>query len=218
MLLIEADFEMPVFSYIFPEIRPDVFINDYLSQSKHSLEHYIYPNTSENLGIVFCSPQYRPGDKVFSLDPKWYQELHKKMTADLPRLDYDYVIFDMAPGQNIFNALVYVLSDVIYLILRPDSYSVEGAKLLLDTFYSTAGISKNKEFNIIFNQVPRKHEVQGLLDKWRNQLLANHPSAQFSTIEFSDDTALDVASSNFLLSPSDTTFDRVYSITERLLD
>ncbi|MHA2031065.1 MAG: ParA family protein [Candidatus Kariarchaeaceae archaeon] len=218
VLLIETDFQMPVFINIYDKFKPDIFLNDYLNQSSNPLDHYIYPDVEGDLGIIYCTPEFSPNDRVFTMDPKWYEEKLSQLKSDLAKTNYDFVIFDLAPGKNLFSAVILVLSEIIFNILRPDSNSVLGAKSLFSSFYTTVSRLTNKDIRIIFNQIPKLKEMENVLQQWRLQINESSQNiTHFYNINFDHNTSYNVAKNSLILDPSDPTSSIIENIVNDLL-
>ena len=213
VLLIEADFSMPVFHNIFRNHNPDIYFNDYLNQTGISLEKLIYPDLENGLGIIFCNPVFSPNDMVLTTDTKWYETVVNRLGSDLSQLEYDYVIFDLSPGKNLFTATVLLLSDKIFTILRPDFYSVEGIKSLYRDFYSSVSRLVNKEFHIIMNQIPVHEGMTAIVDNWKESIMQLYSNINtFNTIDFDHSTGYAVSNGNLLLELNDPTCQNILSI------
>ena len=200
VLLIEADFSMPVFTSIFTDYSPDIFFNDYLNGESVTLQQCIYPNYDDNLGIIYCNPHFNPNDKILTTDPEYYETMVLKLSQNLKELKYDFVIFDLSPGKNLFAASILILSNKIFTILRPDKYSVIGIKSLFQEFYSSVSRLQNKEFHIILNQVPQHRDMLKIIEPWKQSVIGiSKGIASFNLIDFDHNTGFFVASNNLVL-------------------
>ena len=135
ILLIENDFMMPSFFNIFQH-EPDVYFNDYLN-SNVKFNEVIQYEIEPNLDVVFTNKKFDPNEKVMSSDQEWFLSILKQMMEDFKTLEdnYDYVIFDTPPGWHLVVVNLIALSNKAILLLRPNSYEVNGTKMLLEVLY-----------------------------------------------------------------------------------
>ncbi|MDH5401458.1 MAG: AAA family ATPase [Candidatus Heimdallarchaeota archaeon] len=196
VLLIESDFSMPALQNILPEYNPDIFFNDFLNSNDVNLEKYIYPNIQSNLGIIFCNIKAKFGDKINSTDHEWFLRKKKQLELAISNINYDYVIFDAIPGLHLFVINLIAMTDVGYLLMRPDAQSIKGTEYLLEKIYTRSLRLKGQnsfKLNLIMNQVPYIDEIQPLLVDWEkhfttkydyvNKLLNfyYHPTTSYNT-------------------------------------
>ncbi|MHA1977734.1 MAG: tyrosine-protein kinase family protein [Candidatus Hodarchaeales archaeon] len=154
VLLIENDFSMPSFYNIF-SCDPDTYFNDYLSRNV-DFEKVIIPNLKPNLDVVFANKNFNPMEKIMGSDQEWFLNLLGRMITDLKALEnkYQYVVFDSPPGWHMNLVNLITLSNKAILILRPNSYEVNGSKRLLEILYKRAKPRLNLGVFLLFNQVP----------------------------------------------------------------
>ncbi len=169
VLLIENDFMMPSFYDIFNR-EPNAYFNDYLNgivNFDEVIEHAVKPN----LDVVFTNNKFDPNEKVMSSDQEWFLSILKQMIADLNTLEkkYSYVIFDTPPGWHLIVVNLIALSNKAILLLRPDSYEVNGTKIMLDILYKRAKPMSSWDVYVLFNQVPEV-EMRVDLDNWAGEL------------------------------------------------
>lgn len=167
VLIIEADFAMPVLAYgKIGSLNPDKYFNDYLALEEPDLSPYMY-NVQDNLQVIFASPRYSTNDKVFSFDFDWFERKIQQIQIGINSLSLDLVIFDLSPGKSLFAINTLVLSNKILLLLRPDYYSRDGTIDLIKSYYSNMEFLKERDVIVIFNQIPKHDQVLSLLDQWR---------------------------------------------------
>ncbi|MCH8907583.1 MAG: ParA family protein [Candidatus Heimdallarchaeota archaeon] len=219
-LLIEADFSMAAFQAIFPENKPDLFLNDFLNSSDNNLENYIYPDTKSDFGIIYCDTNFKAKDQVHGSDQNFFLEKRKQLKVALKKLDYDYVIFDVTPGLHFFAINAISLCDHIFLMARPDIQNLNGLDLLLQkVFTKTVSLSRNSlKLYLIFNQLPKVDEMKGLLDRWSADLYTKYPFLQsIEGFYYEPETSYFTATSQFILPKDDPTRREITNFIKRNL-
>jgi chromosome partitioning protein len=206
VLLIEADFTMPVFTELYPDYKPDLFINDYFNDERYQMKEIIYRDYNEQLGLIFASPEFSPNDKVFTADLEFHKNTLDRLESDFSKLEYDYIIVDQQPGKNLFLINWVVISDAILLLMRPDKFSLKGILNLINQFYSSGALLQNKKISVIFNQIPKHEKIEILLDSWKELLSrTTNVNLDFYDIYYSDFTAYHLAIENIQLPDNDPT-------------
>ena len=167
-LLIENDFSMPSFYNIFKS-EPDTYFNDYLSKNV-GFEQVIVSDIRPNLDVVFANKNFNPREKIMGSDQEWFLDLLGRMIRDLRALEnkYQYVIFDSPPGWHMNLVNLITISDKAILILRPNSYEVNGSKRLLEILYKRAKPRLNLDVYLLFNQVPEVDMITDL-ENWAGE-------------------------------------------------
>ncbi len=169
VLLIENDFMMPSFFDIF-KCEPNAYFNDYLNGNVN-FDEVIEYEVKSNLDVVFTNKRFDPNEKVMSSDQEWFLSILKQMIADLKTLEkkYNYIIFDTPPGWHLIVVNLIALSNKAVLLLRPDSYEVNGTKIMLEILYKRAKPIRSWDVYLLFNQVPDV-EMKVDLDNWAGEL------------------------------------------------
>jgi MinD-like ATPase involved in chromosome partitioning or flagellar assembly len=165
VLLIENDFRMPSFFNIFQH-EPKFHFNDYLNGNA-SFNEIIQCNIKPNLDVIFTDKKFNPAEKIMGSDQTWFLKLLERMLGDLKVLEgeYKYVIFDTPPGWQLILVNLITLADKAILLLRPNSYEVNGTKRLLEILYKRAKPTTSLDVYILFNQVPEV-DMKVELEKW----------------------------------------------------
>jgi MinD-like ATPase involved in chromosome partitioning or flagellar assembly len=160
---------MPSFFDIFNR-EPNAYFNDYLNGTVNFNE-VIEQKVKPNLDVIFTNKKFDPNAKVMSSDQEWFLDVLKQMISDLNSLEknYNYIIFDTPPGWHLIVVNLIALSNKAVLLLRPDSYEVNGTKLMLDILYKRAKPMSSWEIFFLFNQVPEV-EMKADLDNWAGEL------------------------------------------------
>lgn len=191
VLLIESDFFMPSFHYIFRS-EPEIFFNDYL-KGNVTFKEAIVRDVQSNVDVIFTDKNYDPNEKIMGSDQKWFISTLQGMMQDLEALEnhYDFVIFDSPPGWHMIVINLIMLSNKAILILRPNSYAVDGTKKMIETIYKRAKPLRNWEIFILFNQVP-EIEMSSDLELWAKEF-ENSSLKYAGAISCSCDTAYQMA-------------------------
>ncbi|MFW9779685.1 MAG: ParA family protein [Candidatus Heimdallarchaeota archaeon] len=168
ILLVENDFMMPSFFDIFKR-EPDFYFNDYL-MGNVTFKKTICPNIRFNLDVVFTNNHFDPNEKVMGSDQEWFMTVLERMMIDLKSLEstYDYVVFDTPPGWHLILVNLIMLSDKAVLLLRPNSYEVNGTKIMLRILYKRAKPGANWNIYLLFNQVPEV-DMRADLERWAKE-------------------------------------------------
>ncbi|MFX1284481.1 MAG: tyrosine-protein kinase family protein [Promethearchaeota archaeon] len=168
VLLIESDFFMPTFHYIF-QCEPDLHFNDYLKGDVNFKETIVH-DAQLNIDVIFTNKDFDPNEKIMGSDQKWFISTLQGMIQDLEALEdqYDYVIFDSPPGWHMILINLIMLCNKAIIILRPNSYAVSGTKKMIEVIYKRAKSISNWEIFILFNQVP-EIEMSADLKRWAEQ-------------------------------------------------
>ncbi|MFX0015291.1 MAG: ParA family protein [Promethearchaeota archaeon] len=169
ILLIENDFMMPSFFDIFKR-DPDTYFNDYFNGNA-TFDEVIQHEVRSNLDVVFTNKKFDPNEKVMSSDQEWFLSFLKQMIGDLKTLEkkYDYIIFDTPPGWHLIVVNLIALSNKAILLLRPNSYEVNGTKILIEILYKRAKPITSWEVYLLFNQVPEVN-MKTDLERWTEDL------------------------------------------------
>jgi MinD-like ATPase involved in chromosome partitioning or flagellar assembly len=168
ILLIENDFMMPSFFDIFKR-EPDVYFNDYLN-GNISFDEIIKCDVKSNLDVIFTNKNFNPNEKVMGSDQERFLTILKRMIEDFKALEenYNYIIFDTPPGWHLILVNLITLSDKAILLLRPNSYEVNGTKILLERLYKRAKPIGSWDIFFLFNQVPEV-DMKADLEKWAKE-------------------------------------------------
>lgn len=168
VLLVENDFLMPSFFAIFKQ-EPALHFNDYFNGNA-SLEEIIVRDVKPNLDAIFTNKKFDPNEKIMGSDQGWFLAKLETLMEDFGKLEtkYDYVIFDTPPGWHLIVVNLIMLSSKAVLILRPNSFAVEGTKRMVEILYKRARPMKSWEVYLLFNQVP-EIDMAADLDKWAGE-------------------------------------------------
>ena len=106
-----------------------------------------------------------------SSDQEWFLSILKQMIEDIKPLEdkYDYIIFDSPPGWHLIVVNLIALANKAILLLRPNSFEVNGTKILLEILYKRAKPNINWDVYLLFNQVPEM-DMKTDLEMWAEDL------------------------------------------------
>jgi MinD-like ATPase involved in chromosome partitioning or flagellar assembly len=168
ILLIENDFIMPSFFDIFNR-EPNAYFNDYLNENVN-FDQIIEYEVKPNLDVIFTNKNFNPNEKVMGSDQDWFITQLRRMINDLELLEdrYDYVIFDTPPGWHLIVVNLIMMSNKAILLLRPNSYAVNGTKRMIEILYKRAKPISRWDVYLLFNQVPEVN-MKADLEMWAGE-------------------------------------------------
>lgn len=222
VLIVEADFKMPTYTLIFSELSPDIYLNDYLERNDH-LRNYIYQDNRHSLDVVFAFPSYRPSDKIHNEDRSnfgWFMNNAVRLQEDLSSLEYDYVIFDLAPGNHFFSVLTLKISNEILIMVRGNNESILGTKNLFEDIYVKMVDTRDQEsknLRVVINQIPKGDEIDFILSQKNSKLIQNYRDLISSSdyFEYENETDYFIFQSDLLFLPSgNPTYQRMKEFVE----
>ena len=187
-VLIDLDIAQPTIHQIFqiPEEAIEYTINDILLGKIQVTEETLIETDNPNLSLILAESRVDYGEGLLSL-MKSIQDhaffiLHE-MVKNLQKFGYQYVIFDCAPGYRSESVHAATVADARIFVLRPSTFSFEGAKQMLLDIYKKMDVASINFF--VFNQVPPElsEENRKLLDQWIEELIEEYEP---HSIEFLD--------------------------------
>jgi len=204
VLLIEADFSMPTYAHIFPNLNVDVYFNQYLDSGNNPIKNFIYKNSDTDFDIICCSPNFKASDQIFSNNQSWFLERIKLLERDVNQLDYDYIIFDMTPGFTLFLVNVLTITNHTFVLSRSDVTSTKGTEYLIDRVYSKLNIKADFKLHIILNQIPRMDKFEELIQTISNQYSVKFPFINSITSLYLDEEIIYLSAINKYFLPEDS--------------
>ncbi len=178
-VIIDLDVAQPTLQHIFNIPKKDIkiTINDILLFNDTLSENNISSTSVPNLSIITASEKITYGEGLLSLLKNIHDHSHfvlHEMMKTLERMDYRYVVLDCAPGYRIESVHASTIADARIFVLRPSTFSFEGAKQMLLDIYKKTNINSMNFF--VFNQVPPElsDENQKLLNQWTNELIEEY--------------------------------------------
>lgn len=215
VLLIEADFLMPSLIDIYQDFNPSIYFNDYLNQTKNGLNSYIFPNEEEQLGVIFCDRKYNSKDPVHSTDLQWFNKKREQLRADLNKLNYDFILFDLSPGMHLFTVNALSISSHIFLLMRPDYHSVNGSIHLLKNIYSRAIRHVNSGIFVVLNQIPQFNKMQTEISNIQSRITGEFSYVKdIFQINYEPETAYHTSVQKLILPASDPSYEKIKGIAD----
>lgn len=188
-ILVDLDIAQPTIQHIFkiPDKKIKHTINDILMGKKKVSEDVVLETKNPNLHIIVAKENVEYGEGLLSLleDIQQYSffALHE-MTKFLRRMGFRYVVYDLAPGYRMESVNAAAIADARIFVIRPSTFSFEGAKQMLRDIYKKLDIRSLSFF--IFNQLPPKlkDENQKLLEEWKNELIKIYKPDKITSLDF----------------------------------
>lgn len=188
-ILVDLDIAQPTIQHIFkiPDKKIKHTINDILMGKKKVSEDVVLETKNPNLHIIVAKENVEYGEGLLSLleDIQQYSffALHE-MTKFLRRMGFRYVVYDLAPGYRMESVNAAAIADARIFVIRPSTFSFEGAKQMLRDIYKKLDIRSLSFF--IFNQLPPKlkDENQKLLEEWKNELIKIYKPDKITFLDF----------------------------------
>ncbi|MFX0210635.1 MAG: ParA family protein [Candidatus Hodarchaeota archaeon] len=206
VLLIENDFLMPSLFYILMN-EPDIYFNDYF-KGDATFKETIVCDVRPNLDVIFTNKDFDPNEKIVSSDQNWFLSQLKTMIQDLDALKdhYKFVIFDSPPGWHLIVINLIMLANRAILLLRPNSFAIDGTKRMIEIIYKRAKPMNSWEIYLLFNQVP-EIDMRTDIERWTGEL--KQKGLKYAgSISCSCDTAYQMAHEAMIL-PEDHRFNIV---------
>ncbi|MCE7749375.1 MAG: ParA family protein [Candidatus Heimdallarchaeota archaeon] len=188
-ILIDLDIAQPTIQHIFkiPDKKIKHTINDILMGKKKVSEDVVLETKNPNLHLIVAKENVEYGEGLLSLleDIQQYSffALHE-MTKFLKRMGFRYVVYDLAPGYRMESVNAAAIADARIFVIRPSTFSFEGAKQMLRDIYKKLDIRSLSFF--IFNQLPPKlkAENQKLLEEWKDELIKIYKPDKITFLDF----------------------------------
>ncbi|MFW9992645.1 MAG: ParA family protein [Candidatus Odinarchaeota archaeon] len=170
VLLVETDYLMPVYHGIFSRIRPTRFFNELYENSTFNIEEIIH-SYNPRLDIIFSNPEFKPDDILFKMNQDQFGRKIKQLLQSITSIQdkYDYLLFDTSPGWSFTLIGNLLVSDIAFVILRPNIYEVQGTIRLINEIYRKARLTKDLQIFVLFNQIPNVEHGKRYLD-WKSSL------------------------------------------------
>ncbi len=188
-ILIDLDIAQPTIQHIFkiPDKKIKHTINDILMGKKKVSEDVVLKTKYPNLHLIVAKENVEYGEGLLSLleDIQQYSffALHE-MTKFLKRMGFRYVVYDLAPGYRMESVNAAAIADARIFVIRPSTFSFEGAKQMLRDIYKKLDIRSLSFF--VFNQLPPKlkDESQKLLEDWKDELIKIYKPDKITFLDF----------------------------------
>ena len=188
-ILIDLDIAQPTIQHIFkiPDKKIKHTINDVLMGKKKVSEEVLLTTKNPNLQLIVAKENVEYGEGLLSLleDIQQYSffALHE-MTKFLQRMGFRYVVYDLAPGYRMESVNAAAIADARIFVIRPSTFSFEGAKQMLKDIYKKLDIRSLSFF--VFNQLPPKLKAdnQKLLEDWKQELIKIYKPDKITFLDF----------------------------------
>ncbi len=188
-VLIDLDIAQPTIQHIFkiPDKKIKHTINDVLMGKKKVSEEVLLTTKNPNLQLIVAQENVEYGEGLLSLleDIQQYSffALHE-MTKFLQRMGFRYVVYDLAPGYRMESVNAAAIADARIFVIRPSTFSFEGAKQMLKDIYKKLDIRSLSFF--VFNQLPPKLKAdnQKLLEDWKQELIKIYKPDKITFLDF----------------------------------
>jgi len=188
-VLIDLDIAQPAIQYIFhvPDKKIKFTINDILLGKAKVKEEVLIQTNDPNLFLIVAKENVEYGEGLLSLI-EGIQEfsffaLHE-MTKFLLRMGVRYVVYDCAPGYRMESVNAAAIADARIFVIRPSTFSYEGAKMMLNDIYKKLDISSLNFF--VFNQLPPKLKAENkkLLESWKDEIIKMYLPEKIDFLDF----------------------------------
>ena len=188
-VLIDLDIAQPAIQYIFqiPENKIKFTINDILLGKSKVKEEGLIETTNPNLYLMVAKENVEYGEGLLSflegIQEFSFFALHE-MTKFLLRMGFRYVVYDCAPGYRMESVNAAAIADARVFVVRPSTFSYEGAKMMLNDIYKKLDITSLNFF--VFNQLPPeiKDENKKLLEDWRDEIIKMYLPDKIDFLDF----------------------------------
>ncbi len=172
-VIIDLDVSQPTLQHIFNIKDIKITINDILLGNNVVSENNISSTSVTNLSVIVAQEKIDYGEGLLSLLKSIHDHSHfilHEMMKTLQNFGYQYVILDCAPGYRIESIHAATVADARIFVLRPSTFSFEGAKEMLQDIYKKLSYQSLNFF--IFNQIPPelKDKSLRLLKEWKEEI------------------------------------------------
>ena len=173
--LVDLDVAQPTIQHIFkiPDNKIKGTINEILLGNATVSDDILIKTDNPNLFLITAQKNVDYGEGLLSLIEKIQKHafftLHE-MSRLLRRLGFRYLIYDCAPGYRMESVSAASVADARIFVIRPSTFSYEGAKLMLKDIYTKLDPTSLNFF--VFNQVPQemKSANKKILETWKNEI------------------------------------------------
>jgi MinD-like ATPase involved in chromosome partitioning or flagellar assembly len=223
-VLIDLDIAQPTMQHIF-HIKDDeivITINDILLGESKVTEKALIETKAKNLYLIPAKENVEYGEGLLSLLEGIQQfsffALHE-MTKFLQRMGFRYVVYDCAPGYRMESVNAAAIADARVFVVRPSTFSFEGAKQMLSDIYKKLDIRSLNFF--VFNQLPPglKKENIKLLESWQKEIIELYKPDKISSLGFLP-LSLDIMElgiiGEYIIPETDELYSKLSEIVDRL--
>jgi MinD-like ATPase involved in chromosome partitioning or flagellar assembly len=156
--LLDLDFSSPSHHVIFPNVKTEHWLNDYLNRTCE-IDKVLKDCDSncvakERLFVGLANPSSEAIREMASKDRKWEMEALGRLLSLkdslLEDLHYDYVIFDTSPGLQYSSINAVVSADAVLVVTTLDKSDMEGTQRMTQDLYRLF----ERKTMVILNKVP----------------------------------------------------------------
>lgn len=187
--IIDLDIAQPTIQHIFniKDKKIKHTINDILLGETSVSEDVLNKTDDPNLFVIVAKENVEYGEGLLSMlediQKHSFFALHE-MTKFLKRMGFRYVVYDLAPGYRMESVNAAAIADARIFVIRPSTFSFEGAKQMLRDIYKKLDIRSLSFF--VFNQLPPKlkDENQKLLEDWKDEIIKIYKPDKITFLDF----------------------------------
>lgn len=188
-VLVDLDIAQPTIQHIFKIADKKIkkTINDILLGEAKVTEEALIETEDPNLFLIVAKENVEYGEGLLSLlegiQKHSFFVMHE-MTRFLLKMGFKYVVYDCAPGYRMESVNAAAIADARLFVIRPSTFSYEGAKQMLTDIYKKLDITSLNFF--LFNQVPPElnEKNQKLLNSWKDELIKIYLPYKISFLDF----------------------------------
>ncbi len=188
-VLVDLDIAQPTIQHIFriADKKIKKTINDILLGEAKVTEEALIETEDPNLFLIVAKENVEYGEGLLSLlegiQKHSFFVMHE-MTRFLLKMGFKYVVYDCAPGYRMESVNAAAIADARLFVIRPSTFSYEGAKQMLTDIYKKLDITSLNFF--LFNQVPPElsEKNQKLLNSWKDELIKLYLPYKISFLDF----------------------------------
>ncbi len=162
--VIDTDIQSPGIHILFQMKQEDIkhSLNDYLwgkcsmLEAAHDVTHTIGPNPQN--GKLYLVPSSIKSDEIARILSEGYDPgmLNEGFGELLDTLKLDYLLIDTHPGLNEETLLSIAISDVLAIVMRPDSQDYQGTGVTVEVAQKL-GVER---LRLIVNKVPQTYDLE----------------------------------------------------------
>jgi len=108
----------------------ECYLNDFLYRNVNVKECIV--KVSNNLYTILASPNSQDIKKELRKSDREEMKTLEKLMELKQSLEFEYLILDTHPGLSYSSINSLILSDFIFVVLRPDKIDIDGTKNMLD--------------------------------------------------------------------------------------
>ncbi|MCB0063194.1 MAG: MinD/ParA family protein [Caldilineaceae bacterium] len=167
--MIDTDIQSPGIHILFQMQEEDIghSLNDYLwgrcsmQDAAHDVTHTIGPNPQN--GQLYLVPSSIKSDEIARILREGYDPgmLNEGFGELLETLELDYLLIDTHPGLNEETLLSIAISDVLAIVMRPDSQDYQGTGVTVEVAQKLG----MERLWLIVNKVPHTYDLEVVKQK-----------------------------------------------------